>query len=41
MLRAPTWLAKNPYYRSLYKWFLVLQLPLASLLFWIVTATGG
>ena len=34
-------LAKDPYYRWLNNWFLVLQLPLAGLLFWIGTATGA
>ena len=34
-------LAADPYYRWLNKWFLVLQLPLAALLFWIGTATGA
>ena len=33
-------LAKDPYYCWLNAWFLVLQLPLAALLFWIGTATG-
>jgi fatty-acid desaturase len=34
-------LAKDPYYRWLNNWFLVLQLPLAGLLFWIGTVTGA
>ena len=34
-------LAADPYYRWLNRWFLVLQLPLAALLFWIGTATGA
>ena len=34
-------LATDPYYRWLNKWFLVLQLPLAALLFWIGTVTGA
>jgi stearoyl-CoA desaturase (delta-9 desaturase) len=34
-------LAVDPYYRWLNRWFLVLQLPLAALLFWIGTATGA
>ena len=34
-------LAKDPYYRWLNKGFLLLQLPLAGLLFWIGTATGA
>ncbi|QPN61929.1 fatty acid desaturase [Synechococcus sp. CBW1004] len=34
-------LAADPYYRWLNKWFLVLQLPLAALLFWIGTVTGA
>ena len=34
-------LAKDPYYRWLNKWFLVLQLPLAGLLFWIGSVTGA
>jgi fatty-acid desaturase len=33
-------LARDPYHRWLNRWFLVLQLPLAALLFWIGTATG-
>jgi fatty-acid desaturase len=34
-------LVKDPYYRWLNNWFLVLQLPLAGLLFWIGTVTGA
>jgi stearoyl-CoA desaturase (delta-9 desaturase) len=34
-------LAKDPYYRWLNNWFLVLQLPLAGLLFWIGTVSGA
>jgi stearoyl-CoA desaturase (delta-9 desaturase) len=34
-------LATDPYYRWLNRWFLLLQLPLAGLLFWIGTATGA
>ena len=34
-------LAKDPYYRWLNRWFLVLQLPLAGLLFWIGSVTGA
>jgi stearoyl-CoA desaturase (delta-9 desaturase) len=34
-------LARDPYYRWLNKWFLVLQLPLGLLLFWIGTVTGA
>ncbi len=34
-------LASDPYYRWLNKGFLLLQLPLAGLLFWIGTATGA
>ena len=34
-------LAADPYYRWLNRWFLVLQLPLAALLFWIGTASGA
>jgi sn-1 stearoyl-lipid 9-desaturase len=34
-------LAKDPYYRWLNTWFLLLQLPLAGLLFWIGTVTGA
>jgi fatty-acid desaturase len=34
-------LAKDPYYRWLNTWFLLLQLPLAGLLFWIGTITGA
>jgi len=34
-------LARDPYHRWLNRWFLVLQLPLAALLFWIGTATGA
>jgi fatty-acid desaturase len=34
-------LVKDPYYRWLNTWFLLLQLPLAGLLFWIGTATGA
>jgi stearoyl-CoA desaturase (delta-9 desaturase) len=34
-------LARDPYYRWLNQWFLVLQLPLAGLLFWIGTCTGA
>ena len=34
-------LTKDPYYRWLNNWFLVLQLPLAGLLFWIGSATGA
>jgi stearoyl-CoA desaturase (delta-9 desaturase) len=34
-------LAADPYYRWLNTWFLVLQLPLAGLLFWIGTITGA
>jgi stearoyl-CoA desaturase (delta-9 desaturase) len=34
-------LARDPYYRWLNNWFLVLQLPLAALLFWIGTITGA
>jgi stearoyl-CoA desaturase (delta-9 desaturase) len=34
-------LATDPYYRWLNRWFLVLQLPLAALLYWIGTATGA
>jgi stearoyl-CoA desaturase (delta-9 desaturase) len=34
-------LAADPYYRWLNRWFLLLQLPLAALLFWIGTATGA
>lgn len=34
-------LASDPYYRWLNKWFLLLQLPLAGLLFWIGTITGA
>jgi stearoyl-CoA desaturase (delta-9 desaturase) len=33
-------LARDPYYRWLNNWFLVLQLPLALLLFWIGSASG-
>jgi fatty-acid desaturase len=34
-------LAKDPYYRWLNTWFLLLQLPLAALLFWIGTVSGA
>ena len=34
-------LARDPYYRWLNKYFLLLQLPLAGLLFWIGTVTGA
>ena len=34
-------LARDPYYRWLNNWFLLLQLPLAGLLFWIGTVTGA
>ena len=34
-------LAVDPYHRWLNRWFLVLQLPLAGLLFWIGSATGA
>ena len=34
-------LSSDPYYRWLNRWFLVLQLPLALLLFWIGSATGA
>jgi fatty-acid desaturase len=34
-------LAKDPYYRWLNNYFLLLQLPLAALLFWIGSATGA
>ena len=34
-------LAADPYYRWLNRWFLLLQLPLAALLFWVGTTTGA
>ena len=34
-------LAADPYYRWLDRWFLLLQLPLAALLFWIGSASGA
>ena len=34
-------LAVDPYHRWLNRWFLMLQLPLAGLLFWIGTVTGA
>ena len=34
-------LATDPYYRWLNRWFLLLQLPLAGLLFWIGTISGA
>jgi stearoyl-CoA desaturase (delta-9 desaturase) len=34
-------LAADPYHRWLNRWFLMLQLPLAGLLFWIGTVTGA
>ncbi|MFM7455676.1 MAG: acyl-CoA desaturase [Vulcanococcus sp.] len=34
-------LARDPYYRWLNQWFLLLQLPLAALLFWIGTISGA
>ncbi|MGB5135305.1 MAG: fatty acid desaturase [Prochlorococcaceae cyanobacterium] len=34
-------LVQDPYYRWLNNWFLILQLPLAGLLFWIGTVTGA
>ena len=34
-------LAADPYYRWLNRWFLLLQLPLAALLFWIGSSSGA
>jgi fatty-acid desaturase len=34
-------LKQDPYYRWLNRWFLLLQLPLAALLFWIGSASGA
>ena len=34
-------LAQDPYYRWLNRWFLLLQLPLAALLFWIGSSCGA